>query len=93
MEIHRTTGRWRWGLTLALTSTLFWGSLPVAMKGVLSAMSPDTITWFRFSAAALVLGVIVLPKSGLPSRKKLTLPVAILLGVATVALCGNYVIY
>ena len=30
-----------------------WGSLPIALKQVLSVMTPQTIVWYRFVVASL----------------------------------------
>ncbi|WP_170855312.1 EamA family transporter, partial [Yersinia ruckeri] len=46
------------GILLALTTAVFWGVLPIAMKQVLEVMDPFTIVWYRFTLASLGLGFI-----------------------------------
>jgi drug/metabolite transporter (DMT)-like permease len=43
---------WALGLTLALTTAVMWGLLPIALKGLLGSMDVLTITWYRFSVSA-----------------------------------------
>lgn len=45
------------GLLLALTTALFWGTLPIALKQVVTTVDPMTIVWLRFSTGALWLWV------------------------------------
>ena len=52
MALHQTTGRWRLGLTLALTTAALWATLPVALKIALETIDPWTLTWARFAVAA-----------------------------------------
>ena len=47
------------GLALTLTTAACWGVLPIALKLALQGMDPVTITWYRFTVAALVLGTIL----------------------------------
>ena len=52
------TGNWRLGLLLAATTATLWGLLPIALKGLLNAVDPYTVTFVRFffSAALLLPG-------------------------------------
>jgi drug/metabolite transporter (DMT)-like permease len=91
--VHRTTGRWQLGLALALTTAVFWGVLPIALKVALEGLDPFTITWYRFAVAVVVLGAILtssrrLPAFGAFGRRGWTL-----VGIAVVGLTGNYVLY
>jgi len=36
--MHSTSGRWRLGLALALTTAVCWGLLPIALKVTLTGM-------------------------------------------------------
>ncbi len=82
------------GIILALTTAVFWGALPIAMKQVLAVMEPQTIVWYRFSIAAVGLGIILSIRGQLPPmrifRRRRWL---ILLVVATLGLCGNFVFF
>ena len=51
--MHASTGRWQLGLALALTTAVFWGLLPIALKVTLAGMDAWTLTWYRFTTAAI----------------------------------------
>jgi drug/metabolite transporter (DMT)-like permease len=51
--MHSSSGRWKLGLALALTTALCWGLLPIALKIVLAGMDAWTITWYRFAASGI----------------------------------------
>jgi drug/metabolite transporter (DMT)-like permease len=93
VQRHATTGRWRLGLALALGTALLWGLLPLALKVVLEEMDPFTITWYRFSASAVLLAPFVLRgrRARPADMGKGTL--AALLVVSALGLCGNYIFY
>jgi drug/metabolite transporter (DMT)-like permease len=57
------SGRWKFGLLLALTTSILWGVLPIALKGVMETLDPITTTFFRFSLAALLLTPYILLRS------------------------------
>ena len=59
MVRHQASGRFGLGLALASSTMLLWGVLPLVLQGVLTALDPVTITWFRFSFAALVLLLLI----------------------------------
>ena len=42
------------GLSLALLTALLWGILPIALTAILASLDGVTITWFRFTLAALI---------------------------------------
>ena len=50
--MHISSGRWAYGLFLALVTALLWGILPIKLKQVLQVMDPVTVTWFRLVVAA-----------------------------------------
>ena len=45
--MHTITGRWGYGLFLALLTALLWGILPIKLKQVLQVVDPVTVTWYR----------------------------------------------
>jgi drug/metabolite transporter (DMT)-like permease len=92
VELHRTSGRRRLGLGLALTTMLLWAVLPFALQGVLVALDPFTITWARFCVSTLLLGAILAAQRDLPAPRALRGPIALLLIVATLGLAANYVL-
>jgi drug/metabolite transporter (DMT)-like permease len=90
---HRASGRSGLGAGLALTTVGLWALLPIGLKVALSGMDPLTITWYRFLAAAVVLGIILSARGTLPRFGELDRPHALLLAAATVFLAGNYALY
>ena len=91
--MHKTSGRWQFGIFLALTTTLFWGVLPIALKGLLKSIDALTITWIRFLVAALCVGAYRLFKAGLPRQKILNRSMLVLLLIAITGLTINYLCY
>jgi drug/metabolite transporter (DMT)-like permease len=91
--MHQTTGRWQLGLILALITTVMWGMLPIALKILLFSMDPYTLTWYRFLAATLVLGIWLLAKGDMPGFRDKPRFVIGLLVIAVVGLSANFVLY
>ncbi len=91
--MHQHSGRWQLGLTLALTTALLWGVLPIALKIVLEGMDAWTITWWRFAASAVLLGAFLAQRGQLPMLRALPRRHALLLGVALLCLLANYILY
>ncbi len=82
------------GALLALTTVFFWSTLPIALQQISSDMTPLTIVWLRFSAAAAWLW-LWLPR---PRIGKIALDwsegrVFMLFAAAAVCLGGNFVLY
>ena len=91
--MHTVSGRWQFGLALALTTAVCWGLLPIALKITLTGMDAWTLTWYRFAAAGTALGAFLawrgrLPLGALRDRRSFWLYAVALLG-----LVGNYVSY
>lgn len=91
--MHRTTGRGRLGLALALTAAGLWGVLPIALKLALEGLDPYTITWYRFAVSSLVLGLILTASGSLPALSSLGGRGWLLLAIALGGLVSNYVLY
>ncbi len=89
----KSTGNWKLGFLLAMTTALMWGLLPIAMKVLLKSMDPFTLTWFRFAASLGMIGLYLLYKKRIPSIQKFSRRNIILLSVASLGLAGNYVLY
>lgn len=84
---------WKLGLTLALISAIFWGLLPIALTIVLNGLDPYTITWYRFTVAALVLAFFLTIARGLPSVVSFNVGTWALLAIAIGGLAGNYILF
>ncbi|MBX3726571.1 MAG: DMT family transporter [Xanthomonadales bacterium] len=93
MALHRSSGRWRLGLALALVTAGFWATLPAALKIALDAIDPWTLTWIRFLFAFVVLATWLGLRGGLAAFQGLSRGHWLLLGLAAIALTGNYVLY
>ncbi len=91
--MHKTSGQWKLGLALSLVTALLWGMLPIALKLLLSEMDAWSITWFRFLAAALILGAFQARRRQLPRLGNLTRSQWWLMVVAALGLAGNYLFY
>ena len=91
--MHTTSGRWRLGFALALTTASCWGLLPIALRVTLAGMDPWTLTWYRFASAALALGLFLAWRGRLPRRSSLDRRSWLLYGIALLCLMANYVSY
>jgi drug/metabolite transporter (DMT)-like permease len=81
------------GLSLALTTAIMWGLLPLALKSVLMIMDAYTITWYRFIFAAIFVAILLTAKKKLPYsilQKKGTMK---RLFFAAIFLSLNYILY
>ena len=91
--MHTPSGRNLLGLSLSLNTALLWGILPIALKEVIVTMDAATIVWYRFLTAALVIGFYLALRGRLPRLMSRGRAPAMLLGVAGVGLCGNYLLF
>jgi drug/metabolite transporter (DMT)-like permease len=91
--MHKTSGRWKLGFALALSTAVLWGVLPIALKIALKSVDPYTVTWYRFASSGLILGIVLGITGGLPAIRKFDHRTWILLAIAFVGLTGNYVLY
>ncbi|WP_426140782.1 DMT family transporter [Pseudomonas sp. DWP3-1-2] len=91
--MHISSGRWIYGLCLALLTALLWGILPVKLKQVLQVMDPVTVTWFRLSVSGALLFIWLVSVGRLPSFKVLGRKGVLLVAMAVLGLLGNYILY
>lgn len=84
---------WKLGFSLSLLTAFLWGLLPIALKVLLQVMDATTITWYRFLAAAVLLGAFLLHKRSFPRLHGLSGRGSLLFAVAVLGLCGNYLLY
>lgn len=83
----------RLGMTLALTTAVFWGALPIAMKQAVEVMDPFTIVWYRFLTATIGLFLWLAWKKQLPSWRSLRPALIFMVILAAIGLAGNFVLY
>lgn len=93
MALHSVSGRWKLGLLLALATASFWASLPIALKVALQNVDVLTLTWFRFSFAALGLALWLQLRGGFAPFFRLPRRQWGWLLLAALMLIGNYVFY
>ena len=92
--MHKISGNSLFGLTLALTTAILWGMLPIALKVLLDVLSANTITAIRFASAAVIVGLWLVAQRRLPQMRKLmNVNVASLMLVSVVGLLANYILY
>lgn len=91
--MHVSSGRWLYGLSLALVTAVLWGILPVKLKQVLQVMDPVTVTWFRLLVSGSLLFLWLASVGRLPNFKKLGRKGKILVALSVFGLVGNYVLY
>ena len=92
-RLHRARGDVRRGLLLALCTVVLWGFLSVALKLLLEGMDAFTITWYRLTASAVVLGLYQARRGRLPAVRRMGRSLWLLLTVALLGLVGNYVLF
>ncbi|QEY61669.1 DMT family transporter [Metapseudomonas lalkuanensis] len=91
--MHISSGRWVYGLFLALVTAVLWGVLPIWLKEVLQTMDPVTVTWYRLIVAGLLLFVYLGANRRLPEFRPLGARGRWLVVLAVGGLTGNYVFY
>ena len=91
MSLHQPSGRTGLGLSLAATTMVLWGSLPLALKGALQHLDAVTLTTVRFIVASAVLAVILGPRGELAQIRRLGRTGVALLVLAVCALTVNFV--
>ncbi|KFN49526.1 DMT family transporter [Arenimonas composti] len=93
MSLHQASGRWRFGLLLALVTAACWATLPVALKITLQQVDAYTLTWFRFVFAAGIMLAWLGARGGLGGFRDLARRQWWLLAIAAAGLIANYVLY
>jgi drug/metabolite transporter (DMT)-like permease len=91
--MHISSGRWLYGLFLALLTALLWGVLPIKLKEVLQVMDPVTVTWYRLLVSGSILLAYLAASGGLPRFRPLGRKGGGLLALAIAGLSANYVLY
>lgn len=82
------------GISLALTTAIMWGVVPIAVKQVIDVMPPETLVWYRFFIAGLGLWIFLGVRRQLPSLRLFRhRRWMILLIIAVLGLGGNFVLF
>lgn len=92
--MHQITGKSMIGLSLALTTAILWGMLPIALKVLLDVLTANTITAVRFLAAAVMVGLWLWLSGKLPTlRLLISKKAGGLMIIAVLGLLSNYIMY
>ncbi len=91
--MHISSGRWLYGLSLALLTAVLWGILPIKLKEVLQVMDPITVTWYRLLVSGSLLLAYLAATRRLPRFRPLGRKGAWLVAAAIAGLTANYVLY
>jgi drug/metabolite transporter (DMT)-like permease len=91
--VHISSGRWLYGLFLALLTAVLWGVLPIKLKQVLQVMDPVTVTWYRLLVSGSILLAYLAASRRLPAFRPLGKKGICLLLLAIAGLTANYVLY
>jgi drug/metabolite transporter (DMT)-like permease len=91
--MHISSGRWLYGLFLALLTAVLWGVLPIKLKQVLQVMDPVTVTWYRLLVSGSILLAYLAASRRLPAFRPLGKKGMCLLLLAIAGLTANYVLY
>lgn len=91
--MHKISGRWKLGLSLAVVTAACWGVLPVALAILLRTLDAYTLTEIRFVTAALGLGGILVAMGRLPAVRSIIREGWMMLLIALAGLVGNFVLY
>ncbi len=81
------------GLSLALTTAILWGVLPIALKVVLQRVDVYTVIWFRFLVSFGLLGLFLAARGQLPTGAQIRKARLSLLAIATLFLALNYLLF
>ena len=80
------------GFLFALITAIAWGSLPIALKQVVSAINVETIVWYRFIVASIVLFLLLGYKKALPNTSKLGYYSSLVI-IGVLGLAGNFFLF
>jgi drug/metabolite transporter (DMT)-like permease len=93
MTLHTAKGEWRIGFVLTIVTILMWGTLAIALKGLLPVMDGITVTFYRFVLSGVCVAIWVLPRGHLAPRKRMTRKTIILLFTAAIGMTSCYLFY
>ncbi|MDG6894698.1 DMT family transporter [Volucribacter amazonae] len=81
------------GFLFTLIAVTMWASFPIAVQQVLTDMDPQTIAWYRFAVATLVIFILLIKKNKLPRLTQLKGKILLFLCIATLGLGLNFFFY
>lgn len=81
------------GFIFALITAMAWGSLPVALKQVLTVMNSQSIIFYRFWVAAVILLIILAVRGKLPKKSQFNRYYVVLAIIGIMGLAGNFFLF
>lgn len=81
-----------YGFMLSMITTLLWGALPIFLKVTLEAMDGQTVTFYRFASAGLIVFMFLAMRGQLPSLSVIIHNKLLLVILAVAGLTLNYVL-
>jgi len=93
VNLHKVSGRRVLGTALTLCTVVIWGSMSIVLKGVLGGLDPITLTWTRFTIIAILMAAFLAWRGGYRLLLSLRGTALLLLCLAIVGLCANYVLF
>ncbi|MDG6894697.1 DMT family transporter [Volucribacter amazonae] len=81
------------GFIFALITAMAWGSLPVALKQVLTVMNSQSIIFYRFWVAAIILLIILALRGKLPKKQQFNRYYVVLIFIGIMGLAGNFFLF
>lgn len=91
--MHKTSGRWQFGLALSLLTVILWGVLPISLSITLQRLDVFTLTWFRFLVSFCLLAIYLKWRGNLPTFSQLRSTSPKLVAIATICLAINYILF
>ncbi len=91
--MHKTSGRWQFGLALSLLTVALWGVLPISLSITLQGLDVYTLTWFRFLVSFCLLAIYLMWRGNLPTFSQLRSTSPKLVAIATIFLAINYILF
>lgn len=81
------------GFLLSFIAVLMWGTIPIILQPVLTKMEVETVVWYRFSIAAIMIFSMLSYTKKLPNITRLSRKHIGLFGLAIIGLSANFVLY
>jgi drug/metabolite transporter (DMT)-like permease len=91
--MHTPSGRWALGLGLSIITSLAFGFLPIALKGMLEMLDVYTLTWYRFMISVAVLAPFIVRPGKLSTTAWPGKRLIVIILLTGLLMSGNYLLY